>query len=83
MQNVTWVIDFRRRAPAAVELGNPIQALEVVRRQRRCSRLMFAATRALLAEARAVLDARTRGASPGRRGRTPSTRSRGRVPNLR
>jgi hypothetical protein len=62
MQNATWVIDFRRRAPAAATrvglVADPMQALELVRRRRRSSRKMFAVTRALLAEARAVLDAK-------------------------
>ena len=85
MQNVTWVIDFRRRAPVDdVELGDPIQALELVQRRRRSSRKMFAATRALLAEARAVLESRTRNgrANPGNRARTRRERSRRRVPDL-
>ena len=85
MQNVTWVIDFRRRAPAdAVESGDPIQALELVQRRRRSSRKMFAATRALLAEARAVLEsrARTGRATAGHHARTRRARSRTRVPDL-
>ena len=82
MQNVTWVIDFRRRAPVdAVELGDPVKALELVQRRRRSSRRMFATTRALLAEARAVLQARTAG-DPGTGPRAGSARSRRRVPHL-
>jgi hypothetical protein len=79
MQNVTWVIDFRRRAPAAgaMLVNDPIKALELVRRRRRTSRKMFANTRALLAQARAVLDARAGGgAGAGQRVRTPLTASR-------
>jgi hypothetical protein len=84
MQNVTWVIDFRRRAPVdTVGSGDPIKALELVQRRRRSSRKMFATTRALLAEARAVLQARTAGAAgTGRRPRAGSARSRRRVPDL-
>jgi hypothetical protein len=59
MQNVTtWVIDFGRRASMAGRDGSDSEALETFRMvasQRRRSREMFAATRALLAEAQAVL----------------------------
>ena len=57
MQNVTWVINFNDRPSVAVAARGSFEALEVVERQRRHSRQMFATTRALLAEARAVLAA--------------------------
>jgi hypothetical protein len=87
MQNATWVIVFRRRAPAAATrvglVADPMQALELVRRRRRSSRKMFAVTRALLAEARAVLDARTAdGASTKRQIRNRTEPPRSRVPGL-
>jgi hypothetical protein len=58
MLNVTWVIDFGwRAAPAwAVRVvGETGETLRVVESRRRRSREMFATTRVLLAEARAVL----------------------------
>ena len=59
MQNVTtWVIDFGRRNSMTGHDGDGAEALETFRMvasQRRRSSEMFAATRTLLAEARAVL----------------------------
>jgi hypothetical protein len=58
MLNVTWVIDFGRRASpvAAVRVvGETNRTLRMVESRRRRSREMFAVTRVLLAEARAVL----------------------------
>jgi len=58
MLNVTWVIDFGWRAPGARAVrvvGETREALRLVERRRRESHEMFAATRQLLAEARAVL----------------------------
>lgn len=85
MQNLTWVIDFRRRATAAeVEPCDPVRALELVLRCRRNSRRMFADTRALLAEARAALEARTGGGvNAGSRSRTRMAGPRGRVVGVR
>jgi hypothetical protein len=85
MLNVTWVIDFGWSASpsSAVRVAGATSATlraADVRRQR--SREMFATTRALLAEARAVLAApplagRTRaGSRPPRGTRRPVTRSR-------
>jgi hypothetical protein len=58
MQYATWVIDFGRRARMAAPPANgsnPFETMRIVAAQRRRSRQMFATTRALLAEARAVL----------------------------
>jgi hypothetical protein len=58
MLNVTWVIDFGWRASPAKAvrvIGETSETLRVVEVRRRRSREMFAATRTLLAEARAVL----------------------------
>ena len=58
MLNVTWVIDFGWRAPSARAVrvvGETRRTLRMVERRRQESREMFAATRVLLAEARAVL----------------------------
>jgi hypothetical protein len=58
MLNETWVIDFGWCASPVMAvrvLGESSATLRVVERRRRESREMFAATRALLAEARAVL----------------------------
>lgn len=58
MLNETWVIDFGWRASpmtAVRALGETSETLRVVERRRQRSREMFAATRVLLAEARAVL----------------------------
>jgi predicted RNase H-like nuclease len=62
MLNVTWVIDFGWRAPQARAVrvvGETGRTLRMVERRRRESREMFAATRTLLAEARAALAAST------------------------
>ena len=56
--NQTWVIDFgwcASPATAVRVLGETGETLRIVEMRRRRSREMFAATRALLAEARAVL----------------------------
>jgi hypothetical protein len=58
MLNQVWVIDFgwcASPATAARVLGETGETLRIVEMRRRQSREMFAATRALLAEARAVL----------------------------
>jgi len=57
MLNETWVIDFGWCASPAVArvLGDASETLRVVESRRRRSREMFAATRVLLAEARAAL----------------------------
>jgi len=58
MLNVTWVIDFGWRAPSARAVrvvGETRRTLRMVERRRQESRELFAATRVLLAEARAVL----------------------------
>jgi hypothetical protein len=58
MLNVTWVIDFGRSASpssAVRVLGATSQTLRAAESRRQRSREMFAATRSLLAEARAVL----------------------------
>ena len=66
MRNVTWVIDFGRRGSslaARSSAGESLTALEAAEGRRRLSRRMFAATLALLAEARAVLAASPTSAS--------------------